>query len=92
MYILRLPDSKPIYDDGTVVSVVDQDHARVQKVLSEGNQHDNVFFVFFLFVCCFFSLMRGGRTQIPRLAGLQRPASEMPFKWRFVSGPMMAQH
>ena len=42
-------------------------HARIQKVLSEGAHF-------------FFSLMRGGRIQIPLLAGHQRPASEMPFK------------
>ena len=42
----------------------------------------------------FFSLMRGGRTQIPLLAGHQRPVSETPFKWRFADwraddGPTM---
>ena len=26
------------------------------------------------------------------LAGHQWPASETPFKWRFASGPMVAQH
>ena len=40
----------------------------------------------------FFSLMRGGRIQIPLLTGHQRPASETPFKWRFAGGPMIAQH
>ena len=40
----------------------------------------------------FFSLMRGGRIQIPLLAGHQRPTSKMPFKWRFAGGQMMAQH
>ena len=30
----------------------------------------------------FFSLMRGGRIQIPLLAGHQWPASKTPFKWR----------
>ena len=44
------------------------------------------------FFCFFFSLMRGGRIQIPLLAGHQWPASETPFKWRFAGGPMMAQH
>ena len=40
----------------------------------------------------FFSLMMGGRTQIPLLlAGHHRPASEMPFKWRFAGVRMMAQ-
>ena len=39
-----------------------------------------------------FSLMRGGRIQIPLLAGHQRTASEMPFKWSFAGGLMMAQH
>ena len=37
-------------------------HARIQKVLSEG-------------VLLFFSLMRGGRIQIPLLAGHQRPTN-----------------
>ena len=37
-----------------------------------------------------FGLMRGGRIQIPILAGHQRLASETPFKWRFAGGPMMA--
>ena len=52
------------------------------------------------FFSCFFSLMWGGRIQIPLFGGLsgplitdhQRPASETPFKWRFDGGPMMAQH
>ena len=39
----------------------------------------------------FFGLMSGGN-QIPLLAGHHRPASETPFKWRFVGGQMMAQH
>ena len=47
----------------------------------------------FIFTTFFFScLMRGGRFQIPLLAGHQRPASETPFKWRFAGGPMMAKH
>ena len=46
------------------------------------------------FFSFFFSLMRGGRTQIPLLAGHQRPVSETPFKWRFADwraddGPTM---
>ena len=57
-------------------------HAQIQKVLSEGSNFDNYFF----------SLMRGGRIQIPLLAGHQRPASETPFKWRFASGSRMVQH
>ena len=46
----------------------------------------NIFFFFFFF------LMRGGMIQIPLLAGHQQPTSEKPLKWRFVCGPMMAQH
>ena len=30
--------------------------------------------------------------QVPLKAGHHRPASETPFKWRFVGVPMMAQH
>ena len=45
----------------------------------------------FLFLFSFF-LMRGGRIQMPLLTGHQRPASEMPFQWRFACGPMVAQH
>ena len=30
--------------------------------------------------------------QIPLKAGLHRPASETPFKWRLAGGPMIAQH
>ena len=41
------------------------------------------------FFVCFF--MRGGRIQIPLLAGHERPAGETPFKWRFAGGPIMAQ-
>ena len=44
---------------------------------------DNVFLFFF-------SLMRGGRIQIPLLAGHQRHASEPPkmaFRWRADDGP-----
>ena len=57
-------------------------NVQIQKVLSEGFNFDGFFF----------SLMRGGRIQIPLLAGHQRPASEMPFNWRFAGGPMIAQH
>ena len=45
-----------------------------------------------VFLCVFFSLIRGGRIQIPLLVGHQRPASETSLKWRFAGGPMMAQH
>ena len=41
-------------------------------------------------LCCF-SLLRGGRIQIPLLAGHQLSPSKMP-KWRFAGGQMMAQH
>ena len=40
----------------------------------------------------FFSLMRGGRIQIPLLAGHRRLASETPFQWRFAGRQMLAQH
>ena len=53
-----------------------------RKFYQRGSNFDNVFF----------SLMRGGRIQIPLLAGHQHPASETPFKWRFACGLMMAQH
>ena len=61
-------------------------HARIQEVLSEGFNFDGFFSLFV------FSLMRGGRIQIPLLTAHQWPASETPFKWRFAGGPMMAQH
>ena len=49
-------------------------------------------FLLLFFLIYFFSL-RGGRIQIPLIAGHQRPANETPpFKWRFARGPMMAQH
>ena len=32
------------------------------------------------------------RIQILLREGHHRPASEKPFKWRFVGGPMMDQH
>ena len=38
---------------------------------------------FLVFLLLIFSLMWGGRIQIPLLAGHQRPASDTPFKWRF---------
>ena len=57
-----------------------------RKFCQRGSNFD--IFVFVLF----FSLMRGGRIQIPLLVGHQRPASETPFKWRFAGGPMMVQH
>ena len=60
-------------------------HARIQKVLSEGSNFNFLFFFFFFF-------MRGGRIQIPLLAGHQRLASETLFKWRLAGGPMVAQH
>ena len=48
---------------------------------------------FFCF-CYFFSLMRGEKGSIYHYqrASNGGPASETPFKWRFVGGPMMAQH
>ena len=49
-----------------------------RKFCQRGSNFDNFFF---------FSLMRGGRIQIPLLAGHQRSASKTPFKWRFTSGP-----
>ena len=63
-------------------------HARIQKVLSEGVQLRQRFNFYFIFI---FILIKGGRIQIPLLAGHQRSASETPFKWRFTGGLMMAQ-
>ena len=61
-------------------------HARSRKLRQRGSNFDGIF--------CFlvFSLMRGGRIQIPLLTGHQWPASETPFKWRFAGGPMRAKH
>ena len=39
-----------------------------------------------------FSLMTGERIQLPLKSGHHWPTSEMPFKWHFAGGPMMAQH
>ena len=47
-----------------------------------------LFFVLFLL----FLFDEGGKIQIPLLAGHQQPTSEMPFKWCFAGGQMMAQH
>ena len=58
-------------------------HARIQKILSEGSNFDNVFF---------FQMMRGGRIEKTLSAGHHQPASETPFKWRFAGVLMMAQH
>ena len=59
-------------------------HARIQKVLSEGDQlcNSDVFL---------FSFFRGERIHTSLKAGHHRPASEAPFKWRFAGVPMMAQ-
>ena len=56
-------------------------HARIQKVLSEGSNSDNVFFPFFF---------RGEMIQISLKSGHHRHPSETPFKWRFAGVPMMA--
>ena len=73
-------------------------HVQIQKVLSEGSDSDNVFFFFFFFFFfCFFmgrgggGLMVGERIHIPLKAGHYRPASEMPFKWRFADGPTIGR-
>ena len=52
------------------------------KFCQRGSNYENVFF----------SLMRGGRVNLSLWAGHHWPASESPFKWRFVGVPMMAQH
>ena len=36
--------------------------------------------------------MKAGRIQIALKEGHHEPASEMPFKWGFAGGPMMAKH
>ena len=51
-----------------------------RKFCQRGSNFDDFFFFFFFLI-----LMRGGRIQIPPLAGHQ-------FKWRFAGGPMMAKH
>ena len=57
-------------------------HTRKQEVLAEGSNFENVVY----------SLMRGGKIQMPLLAGHHRLASETPFEWCFAGVPMMAQH
>ena len=37
-------------------------------------------------------LIRGNKIQIALKVGHHRPASEMPLKWCYTGGPMMAQH
>ena len=54
-------------------------HARIQKVLSEGVQIDYVFFLV------------DGEIEDPNTA-LTGPTSKTPLKWRFAGGQMMAQH
>ena len=56
-------------------------HARIQKVLSEGVQLWQRFFL----------LMRGGRIQMPLWAGHHQPDSETAFKWLFADndGPTL---
>ena len=71
----------PTYGSGGDVACADPES------FVRGGPTLTTFFSFF-----FFSLIRGGRIQIPLLAGHHRPASETPFKWRFAGGPMMAQH
>ena len=39
-----------------------------------------------------FFLIRGKRILITLKVGHHGPSSEMPFKWRFAGGPMMARH
>ena len=63
-----------------------------RKFCQRGSNFGNVFLLFFVCLFFFFSLMKGGRIQIPLLASHQRPANETPFKWRFAGGPMMAQY
>ena len=58
---------------------------RVSRKLCQRGSNFDIFFYFF-------SLMRGGRIQIPLLAGHQQPASKRPFKWRFAGGQIMAHH
>ena len=55
--------------------------ARIQEVLTEGSNFDNVFFSF-----------NEGRERIQIKAGPYRPASETPFKWRFAGVSIMAKH
>ena len=45
-----------------------------------------------VFVDVFLKVDEGKADPKPLKAGHHPPASEMPFKWRFAGGPMMAQH
>ena len=58
-----------------------------RKFCQRGSNFDKVFFFFH-----FQFDKKGGRIQIPLLAGHPRPVSETHFKCRFAGVPMKAQH
>ena len=60
------------------------ENARIQKVFHRGSNFANGFFLSLVLV--------DEGIQISLKAGLHRPASETPFKWRFAGVPMIAQH
>ena len=71
------------------------EHARIQKVLSEGGGGGGpTLTTFFFFILFFFFLGGGGwwreeeRIQISLKAGDHRPTKETPFKWRFAVWPI----
>ena len=56
-----------------------QIHARIQRILSEGSNFDNVFFFFFFFFFLFDDGRKDPNTTI----------SEMAFRWRADDGPTL---
>ena len=77
------PGSEPV-GVASEYRYIDSFHVRIQKVLSEGVRSNSATRTIF------FRL--GERNQIPLKAGQHRPASELPFKWRFAGVPIMAHH
>ena len=61
-------------------------HEWIQKVLPEGVNSDNVFFLFFVLFVFFRFFMRGKRIQIALKADYHRPASEMPLNGVSLAG------
>ena len=64
------------------VKVNNRDMHGSRKFCQRGSNSDNVFF----------QLMRGEPIRIPLKAGHHWLSSEMPLKWHFACGPMLAQH
>ena len=64
-------------------------HSRIQKVLSEGSNLDNVFFLFFclIFFPAFFSLLRGGSNKYQYKQAINGPSAKR--LWLADDGPKL---